>query len=177
MSRIGKKIIQVPSKVDVSIEGREIKVNGPKGQLSFVIMKDISVSLKENLLSVGILNNSKKARSAWGMSRTMISNLFQGVTEGYERKLEINGVGCKASMDDGNLKISLGFSHDVIYPPMEGISIFATKPVEVLISGIDNQKVGQTASEIRSYFRAEPYKGKGIKYSDEIIVHKEGKKK
>ncbi|AKK19815.1 50S ribosomal protein L6 [Candidatus Liberibacter africanus] len=177
MSRIGKKIVQVPSNVDVAVEDREIKVKGPKGQLSFVVSDDVNVALKEGVLSVSAVNDSKKARSAWGMSRTMISNLLHGVINGYERKLEINGVGCRAFMDGKNLKMSLGFSHDVLYSPMEGISISVSRPTEIIVSGIDKQKVGHTAAEIRSYRSAEPYKGKGIRYSDEVIVRKEGKKK
>ncbi|XCE53600.1 50S ribosomal protein L6 [Candidatus Liberibacter asiaticus] len=177
MSRIGKKAIQVPLGVDVAVEDHEIKVKGPKGQLSFMMSDGISVTLQEGMLSFATINGSKKARAAWGMSRTMINNLFHGVTKGYERKLEISGVGCRAFMDGRNLKMSLGFSHDVLYTPLEGISIFVSKPTEIIVSGIDKQKVGHVAAEIRSYRSAEPYKGKGIRYSGEVIIRKEGKKK
>ncbi|CAL9914211.1 50S ribosomal subunit protein L6 [Candidatus Liberibacter solanacearum] len=177
MSRIGKKSIQIPSGVDVAIENHAIKVKGPKGQLSFMVTDDIDVVSDKGMLSVNVVGNSKVSRSIWGMSRTMISNLFHGVTNGYQRKLEISGVGCRAFMDGANLKMSLGFSHDIIYSPLEGVSISVSKSTEIVVSGIDKQKVGQVAADIRSYRTAEPYKGKGIKYSDEVVVRKIGKKK
>lgn len=177
MSRIGKKSIQIPSGVDVAIENRAIKVKGPKGQLSFMVTDDIDVVSDKGMLSVNVVGNSKVSRSIWGMSRTMINNLFHGVTNGYQQKLEISGVGCRAFMDGANLKMILGFSHDIIYSPLEGISISVSKSTEIVVSGIDKQKVGQVAADIRSYRIAEPYKGKGIKYSDEVVVRKIGKKK
>ncbi|MBY7649368.1 MAG: 50S ribosomal protein L6 [Candidatus Liberibacter europaeus] len=177
MSRVGKKLIQIPHDVRVVVENREVKFEGPKGILSFMIVNGIDVILKDGFLSVVPVNNSKKVRSAWGMLRTMLSNCLCGVTKGYERKLELNGVGYRCSMVENGLKINLGFSHEVIYYPPEGISLSVSKPTEVVVSGIEKQKVGHVAAQIRAYRVAEPYKGRGIKYNDEVIVRKEGKKK
>jgi large subunit ribosomal protein L6 len=177
MSRIGKKPVQVPAGVTAAVEGQTVTVKGPKGELKFVVNDEVLVKLEDNAVAVSPINESKDARAKWGMSRTMISNLLKGVKDGYERKLEINGVGYKAAMQGKNLQLSLGFSHDVIYTPPEGITITVPKPTEITVAGIDKQTVGQVAAEIREYRGPEPYKGKGVKYAGERIVRKEGKKK
>jgi large subunit ribosomal protein L6 len=177
MSRIGKKPVQVPAGVTAAVEGQTVTVKGPKGELKFVVNDEVLVKLEDNAVTVTPINESKDARSKWGMSRTMISNLLKGVKDGYERKLEINGVGYKAAMQGKNLQLSLGFSHDVIYTPPAGITITVPKPTEITVAGIDKQTVGQVAAEIREYRGPEPYKGKGVKYAGERIVRKEGKKK
>ncbi len=177
MSRIGKKPVQVPAGVTASVDGQKVTAKGPKGELFFVANDEIKLELKDNAVSVTPVNDSKDARSKWGMSRTMIESIFKGVKDGYERKLEINGVGYRAAMQGKNLQLSLGFSHDVVYEPPQGISIAVPKPTEILVTGISKQQVGQVAAEIREYRGPEPYKGKGVKYAEERIVRKEGKKK
>jgi large subunit ribosomal protein L6 len=177
MSRIGKKPVQVPAGVTASVEGQKITAKGPKGELFFVANDEIQVKLEENAVSVQPANNTKEARSKWGMSRTMVENIFKGVKDGYERKLEINGVGYRASLQGKNLQLALGFSHDVVYEPPVGITIAVPKPTEIIVSGINKQQVGQVAAEIREYRGPEPYKGKGVKYAEERIIRKEGKKK
>ena len=177
MSRIGKKPVQVPAGVTATVSGQTVTMKGPKGELKFVVNDEVLVKLKDNTVAVTPANDSKDARAKWGMSRTMIENLVKGVKDGYEKKLEINGVGYRAAMQGKNLQLSLGFSHDVVYQPPEGISIACPKPTEITVSGIDKQVVGQVAAEIREYRGPEPYKGKGVKYAGERIVRKEGKKK
>ena len=177
MSRIGKKPVAVPQGVTASLEGQTVKAKGPKGELRFTVPELISVAMENGAVKVDPRDESKPARAQWGMSRTMVSNIFAGVTKGFEKKLEINGVGYKAAVAGKVLKLSLGYSHDVDFPIPEGIAIAATKPTELVITGIDKQKVGQVAAEIREYRGPEPYKGKGVKYEEETIVRKEGKKK
>ncbi|MBP1849769.1 50S ribosomal protein L6 [Rhizobium halophytocola] len=177
MSRIGKKPVQVPAGVTATIDGQKITAKGPKGELFFVANDEVSVKLEDNAVVVQPVTPSKDARSKWGMSRTMIENIFTGVKDGFERKLEINGVGYRASLQGKNLQLALGFSHDVVYEPPQGITIAVPKPTEIVVTGIDKQVVGQVASEIRKYRGPEPYKGKGVKYAEERIVRKEGKKK
>ena len=177
MSRIGKKPVQVPAGVTANVEGQKITAKGPKGELFFVANDDIQLKLEDNGVSVQPSNNTKEARSKWGMSRTMIENIFKGVKDGFERKLEINGVGYRAALQGKNLQLSLGFSHDVVYEPPQGITIAVPKPTEIVVTGINKQQVGQVAAEIREYRGPEPYKGKGVKYAEERIVRKEGKKK
>ncbi|AZN71946.1 50S ribosomal protein L6 [Georhizobium profundi] len=177
MSRIGKKPVQVPSGVTASVEGQTVKAKGPKGELSFVANDEVLVKMEDGAVVVTPMDDSKNARSKWGMSRTMVENIMLGVSKGYERKLEINGVGYRATMQGKNLQLALGYSHDVIYQTPEGISIACPKPTEIIISGIDKQRVGQVAAEIREFRSPEPYKGKGVKYAEERIVRKEGKKK
>jgi large subunit ribosomal protein L6 len=177
MSRIGKKPVQVPSGVTASVDGQTVKAKGPKGELSFVANDEVLVKMEDGAVVVTPMDDSKNARSKWGMSRTMVENIMQGVSKGYERKLEINGVGYRATMQGKNLQLALGYSHDVIYQTPEGISIACPKPTEIIISGIDKQRVGQVAAEIREFRSPEPYKGKGVKYAEERIVRKEGKKK
>ena len=177
MSRIGKKPVQVPAGVTANVEGQKITAKGPKGELFFVANDEIQVKLEDNAVSVTPANDSKEARAKWGMSRTMVENIFKGVKDGFERKLEINGVGYRASMQGKNLQLALGFSHDVVYQTPEGITIAVPKPTEIIVSGINKQQVGQVAAEIREYRGPEPYKGKGVKYAEERIIRKEGKKK
>jgi large subunit ribosomal protein L6 len=177
MSRIGKKPVPVPAGVTATVDGQKVTAKGPKGELFFVANDEVSVKLEDNSVVVQPINDSKDARSKWGMSRTMVENIFKGVKDGYERKLEINGVGYRASLQGKNLQLALGFSHDVVYQTPEGITIAVPKPTEIIVSGISKQQVGQVAAEIREYRGPEPYKGKGVKYAEERIVRKEGKKK
>jgi large subunit ribosomal protein L6 len=177
MSRIGKKAVAIPSGVTASVEGQTVKMKGPKGALELVLPGEVMASLDKGSLKVDPRNETKRARSMWGTSRTLVSNLVTGVTKGFERKLEITGVGYRAAVQGKNLQIALGYSHDVIYPIPAGIAIVTPKPTEVVITGIDRQKVGQVAAEIRGFRKPEPYKGKGVKYAGEYIFRKEGKKK
>ena len=177
MSRIGKKPIAVPSGVTANIEGQTVKVKGPKGAMQVALHGDVTVKLDGGQIKVDPRFETKRARSQWGTSRTLIANLIAGVTKGFEQRLEINGVGYRASVQGKNLQIALGYSHDIVYPIPEGITIATPRPVEIVISGMDRQKVGQVAAEIRDYRPPEPYKGKGIKYAGERIFRKEGKKK
>jgi large subunit ribosomal protein L6 len=177
MSRVGKKPVAVPSGVTASVEGQTVKITGPKGALQFVAPDEVLVKMESGAIKVDPRNETKRARSMWGTSRTLVANLVAGVTKGFESKLEINGVGYRAAVQGRNLRLSLGYSHDIVYAIPEGIVIATPKPTEVVITGIDKQKVGQVAAEIRAYRRPEPYKGKGVKYADEFIFRKEGKKK
>jgi len=177
MSRIGKKAVPVPSGVTANIEGQTVKVKGPKGALQVVLHDDVEVKLESGAVKVDPRSETKRARAMWGTSRTLVANLITGVTKGFERKLEITGVGYRAAVQGKNLQLALGYSHDVIYPIPEGITIAAAKPTELVVSGIDRQKVGQVAAEIRGFRPPEPYKGKGVKYAGEYIFRKEGKKK
>jgi large subunit ribosomal protein L6 len=177
MSRIGKKPVPVPAGVTASVDGQIVKAKGAKGELSFVVHDEVLVKLEDGAVSVDPRDQSKEARSKWGMSRTMISNIFVGVKDGFEKKLEISGVGYRAAMQGKNLQLSLGFSHEVVYDVPAGITVAVPKPTEIVINGIDKQQVGQFAAEIREYRGPEPYKGKGVKYAGEKIVRKEGKKK
>lgn len=177
MSRIGKKPVSVPAGVTATVEGNKVTAKGPKGELHYVVNDEVLVKMEENDVVVTPVSQSKDARSKWGMTRTMIENILSGVSQGYERRLEINGVGYRATMQGKNLQLALGFSHDVVYEAPEGITLACPKPTEIVVTGIDKQKVGQVASEIRSFRKPEPYKGKGVKYAEERIVRKEGKKK
>ena len=177
MSRIGKKPVAVPSGVTVTIDGQAVSAKGPKGELSLVLVDQVSVEQNDDGVLVQPREDTQDARSMWGMSRTMVSNIVEGVSKGFERKLEINGVGYRAAAQGKNLNLALGFSHDVNYAVPEGITIETPKPTEIIIKGIDKQQVGQVAAEIREWRGPEPYKGKGIKYAEEFIVRKEGKKK
>ena len=177
MSRIGKKPVAVPAGVTANVSGQTVSAKGPKGELSFVVNDEVLVKLDNDQISVEPRDQSKQARSKWGMSRTQIVNIVQGVKEGFEKKLEINGVGYRATMQGKNLQLALGFSHDVVYQTPQGITISVPKPTEIVVSGIDKQQVGQVAAEIRKFRGPEPYKGKGVKYAEERIVRKEGKKK
>ena len=160
-----------------TIEGQTVKVKGTKGELSYVVPSDVSVAMEDGGVVVQPRNQSKQARSLWGTSRSRLANLVEGVTKGYEKKLEINGVGYRAAMAGKNIKLSLGYSHDVEYAVPAGVTAATPRPTEIIISGIDKQRVGQVAAEIREYRGPEPYKGKGVKYAGEFIFRKEGKKK
>jgi large subunit ribosomal protein L6 len=177
MSRIGKKPIVVPDGVTATVDGQTVVAKGPKGELKFVVNDEVLVKMEEGAVSVEPRDQSKDARSKWGMSRTQIQNIMDGVKEGFERRLEITGVGYRAAMQGQNLQLALGFSHDVVYEAPDGVTIAVPKPTEIVVSGIDRQVVGQAASEIRSFRPPEPYKGKGVRYADERIIRKEGKKK
>ncbi len=177
MSRIGKRPVAIPSGVTAKVEGQTVSVKGAKGELSFVVPDDVSVKVENNEVRVDPRHETKRARALWGTARARVNNLVTGVTKGFEKKLEINGVGYKASVQGKNLQLSLGFSHDVSFPIPAGIAIATPRPVEIIIGGIDRQQVGQVAAEIRAIRGPEPYKGKGVKYSDEFIFRKEGKKK
>ncbi|MBR9863702.1 50S ribosomal protein L6 [Neptunicoccus cionae] len=177
MSRIGKKPVELPSGVTASVSGQTVEVKGPKGARTFKATDDVTLSVEENGVLVTPRGKSKRARQQWGMSRTQIANLVTGVTEGFKKELEINGVGYRAQMQGNTLKLALGLSHDVEYKVPEGITVTAPKPTEIIVEGIDQQVVGQVAANIRQYRKPEPYKGKGIKYKDEYIFRKEGKKK
>ena len=177
MSRIGKRPVAVPSGITANVAGQTVKVKGPKGTLEVVLHDDVSVALDGDRIKIDPRNETKRARAQWGTSRTLIANLITGVTKGFEQRLEINGVGYRAAVQGKNLQLALGYSHDIVYPIPEGITIATPRPVEIVISGSDRQKVGQVAAEIRDYRPPEPYKGKGIKYAGERIFRKEGKKK
>ncbi|MDR7037538.1 large subunit ribosomal protein L6 [Methylobacterium sp. BE186] len=177
MSRVGKKPVSVPSGVTATVTGQTVKMKGSKGELQFVVPSLVDVALEDGAISVTPKNQSKEARSLWGTSRAQVANLVEGVSKGFEKKLEITGVGYRAAMAGKALKLSLGYSHDIEYEIPAGITIVTPKPTEIVISGIDRQRVGQVAAEIRDYRGPEPYKGKGVKYAGEFIFRKEGKKK
>jgi large subunit ribosomal protein L6 len=177
MSRVGKKPVVVPSGVTANVQGQTISVKGPKGTLSLVASDRVTVAMDKGSISVDPKDESKEARAMWGTVRANLNNIVTGVTKGFERKLEITGVGYRAAVQGKNLQLALGYSHDVVYAIPEGIAVVTPKPTEIVISGIDRKKVGQVAAEIRAYRPPEPYKGKGVKYSDEFIFRKEGKKK
>jgi large subunit ribosomal protein L6 len=180
MSRIGKKPVPVPANVQATVNGQELKVKGPKGELALVIPDEIKIEKAENGIIVTPRDETKSARSKWGMARTLIDNQVKGVVEGYSESLEIHGVGFRAGMKGKDLQMQVGYSHDVIYPIPAGISIVLDGPRKdtiIRISGIDKQKVGQVAAELRAYRKPEPYQGKGVRYQGEFILRKEGKKK
>jgi large subunit ribosomal protein L6 len=177
MSRIGKKPVVVPAGVTAKVDGQLVSVKGGKGQLEFLVPDEVSVILQDNEIKVDPRDNSKRARAMWGTARARVNNLVVGVTSGYEKKLEITGVGYRAAVQGKVLQLALGYSHDVNYPIPAGIAIATPKPTEITISGIDKRQVGQVAAEIRALRGPEPYKGKGVKYANEFIFRKEGKKK
>ncbi len=177
MSRIGKKPVAVPGGVTAAVNGQEVKVKGPKGELKHVLVDDIIAKLDKGGIEIAMREDTPNARAMWGMSRTLVANLVAGVTEGFTKKLEITGVGYRAAVQGSNVQLQLGYSHDVTFPIPQGIQVVCPKPTEIVITGIDKQKVGQVASEIRRFRPPEPYKGKGIKYAGEFILRKEGKKK
>jgi large subunit ribosomal protein L6 len=177
MSRIGKKPVDLPGGVTATVSGQKIDVKGPKGTLSFTATDDVDIAVEDNAITVTPRGKSKRARQQWGMSRTQIANCVQGVTSGFKKELEINGVGYRAQVQGNTLKLALGYSHDVDFAIPAGVTITAPKPTELVVEGIDAQQVGQVAANIREWRKPEPYKGKGIKYKDEFIFRKEGKKK
>jgi large subunit ribosomal protein L6 len=177
MSRIGKKAVAVPSGVQAAVEGQTVKIKGPKGALQVVLHADVTATLDKGEIKVDPRFDTKRARAQWGTSRTLIANLIQGVTKGFEEKLEITGVGYRAALQGKNLQMQVGYSHDIIYPIPAGITVAVPKPTEVVVTGFDKQQVGQVAAELRGFKPPEPYKGKGVKYSGEYVFRKEGKKK
>ncbi len=177
MSRIGQLPVGVPSGVEVQIAGREVTAKGKNGQLSLILTDDVELTREGDDLIVKPSDDSKRSRSMWGTSRSLLNNLVQGVSEGFTINLEINGVGYRAAVAGNDLVLQLGYSHEVRYPLPEGITAKCERPTHIAISGADRQRVGQVAAEIRAWRKPEPYKGKGIKYADEILNRKEGKKK
>jgi large subunit ribosomal protein L6 len=177
MSRIGKKPVAIPGGVTATVNGQEVKVKGPKGELKHVLVDDIIAKLDKGEIEITMREDTKRAHAMWGMSRTLVANLIAGVTEGFTKKLDITGVGYRAAVQGSNLQLQLGYSHDISYPIPQDIHVVCPKPTEIVITGIDKQKVGQVAAEIRHYRPPEPYKGKGVRYAGEFILRKEGKKK
>lgn len=177
MSRIGKHPVPVPAGVDVKIDGKVVSVKGKLGQLSLTLVDDVTAEVTDGKVVVKPANDSRRAYTMWATSRTLVNNMVKGVADGYTVNLEINGVGYRAAVQGKELVMQLGFSHDVKYPIPEGIAIKCDKPTSITITGFDKQKVGQVAAEIRGWKKPEPYKGKGIKYDNETILRKEGKKK
>ena len=177
MSRVGKKPVAIPAGVTATVQGQTVTVKGSKGELNFTCPDEVVVAFANDEVSVTPKNDTKRAQAMWGMSRAQVNNLVVGVTTGFSRRLDINGVGYKAAVQGKVLQLSLGYSHDVPFAIPEGITITTPRPVEINVSGNDKRQVGQVASEIRALRPPEPYKGKGVKYSDEFIFRKEGKKK
>jgi large subunit ribosomal protein L6 len=177
MSRVGKKPVPVPSGVTATVDGQTVRIKSAKGELSFLVPEEVTVAMEDGAVRVNPRDESKTARAKWGMSRAQVANLIEGVTKGFEKRLEITGVGYKAAVAGKVLKLSLGYSHDIDYAIPAGITITTPRPTEVVVAGLDKQKVGQTAAEIREFRSPEPYKGKGVKYAGEFIFRKEGKKK
>lgn len=177
MSRIGKRPVELPKGVTATVSGADVKVKGPKGELGFTVSDELDVALDGNVITLTPRSETKTAREHWGMSRTMIDNLVVGVSSGFSKELEIQGVGYRAAVQGKNLQLQVGLSHEVLYPIPEGIQIVTPKPTEIVITGADKQRVGQVAAEIRKYRPPEPFKGKGVRYKGEYIFRKEGKKK
>ena len=177
MSRIGKKPIDLPKGVTATVSGQTVEVKGPKGARSFTATDDVTIAIEDDALTVKPRGSSKRARQQWGMSRTQVANLVTGVTDGFKREMEITGVGYRAAVQGKVLKLSLGYSHDVEFEIPADVTIQTPKPTEIVVEGIDQQVVGQVAANIREWRKPEPYKGKGIRYKNEFIFRKEGKKK
>ena len=175
MSRIGKKPVELPSGVSAAVSGQTIEVKGPKGVRSFTASDDVTLAVEEGKVVVSPRGKSKRARQQWGMSRTMVANMVKGVSEGFKKELEINGVGYRAQLQGNTLKLNLGLSHDVDFPIPSDVTVSAPKPTQIIIEGIDPQRVGQVAANIREWRKPEPYKGKGIRYVGEHILRKAGK--
>ena len=177
MSRIGKRPVDLPSGVEAKVSGQTVEIKGPKGTRSFTATDDVTLAVEDNQVTVEPRGKSKRARQQWGMSRTMVQNLVTGVTTGFKKELEIQGVGYRAQLQGNTLKLALGLSHDVDYKIPDGVTITCPKQTEIVIEGSDEQLVGQVAANIREWRKPEPYKGKGIRYKGEFIFRKEGKKK
>jgi large subunit ribosomal protein L6 len=177
MSRVGKKPVELPQGVTATVKGQEVKVKGPKGEQTHRVADGIDVSLEKTAIVLKPRETTDQARAQWGLHRTLVNNIVNGVAKGYSQQLEIAGVGFRAAVQGKNLQLQLGFSHDVVYPIPPGIDIKCEKPTLILVSGVNKRDVGQVAAEIREFRKPEPYKGKGIKYAEEKIRRKEGKKK
>lgn len=175
MSRIGKAPITVPAGVNVSIDGRDVTVKGPKGELKMTVAPNMKVEVNEGVITVSRPNDEKENRSLHGLTRTLVNNMVLGVSEGFSKTLEVNGVGYRAAKEGKNLVLNIGYSHQVIMPEPEGIEVEVPNPNQIIVKGIDKQKVGQFAAEVRGKRPPEPYKGKGIKYDYEVVRRKEGK--
>ena len=177
MSRVGKRPVTIPSGVTATVDGQTVKMKGPKGQLQFIVHDDVEVKFENGAVTVKPRVETNRAQAMYGTARAQVANLVEGVTKGFEKKLEITGVGYRAAVQGKTLQLALGYSHDVNYPIPAGVTIVAPKPTEITISGIDKRQIGQIAAEIRALRAPEPYKGKGVKYANEFIFRKEGKKK
>jgi len=177
MSRVGKKPVAIPSGVTATVEGQIVRLKGPKGALAVALHGDVAAMVQGSEVKVDPRADTKRARAMWGTYRSLLANAMTGVTKGFERRLEISGVGYRATLQGKNLQVQLGYSHDIVDPIPEGITIAVPRPTEVVVSGIDEQKVGHVAAVIRAFRKPEPYKGKGVKYANEYIFRKEGKKK
>jgi len=177
MSRIGKKPVELPSGVSAQLTGQTIEIKGPKGVRSLTLVDEVVGKVEGNVVSITPRGPSKRARQMWGMSRTLVANMAEGVNTGFTKVLQINGVGYRAAVQGQNLQLQLGYSHEVLYAIPENIDVVCGKPTEITVSGVDKDRVGQVAAEIRRFRPPEPYKGKGVKYADEYIYRKEGKKK
>ena len=177
MSRIGKHPVAIPAGVQATIADQVLNISGGKGKLSLVISSDVTATVADGHISIAPKDESKQARAMWGTTRALVNNMVTGVSTGFTRTLEINGVGYRAAVQGRNLQLQLGYSHDIVYPIPENIQIACERPTLIAISGADRQRVGQVAAEIRAYRPPEPYKGKGIKYAEEVLRRKEGKKK
>ena len=175
MSRIGRAPITVPAGVTVSVDGRDVTVKGPKGELKMTVAPNMKVEVNEGVVTVSRPNDEKVNRSLHGLTRTLVNNMVVGVSEGFKKTLEVNGVGYRAAKEGKNLVLNVGYSHQVIMPEPEGITVEVPNPNQIIVNGIDKQKVGQFAAEIRGKRPPEPYKGKGIKYDYEVVRRKEGK--
>ena len=177
MSRIGKKPVAIPSGVPVALDGQTVSVKGPKGQLAWTVAEEVEVRQEEAGLTFAPRSDTPRARAMWGLSRSLVANMVEGVTKGFEQNLELVGVGYRAAMKGRSLSLQLGFSHDVDIPPPEGVTFAVGKPTEIKITGVDKQQVGEMAARIRKIRPPEPYKGKGVRYAGEQVRRKEGKKK
>ena len=177
MSRVGKKPVATPSGVTVKVAGQSVSVKGPKGELTFRAPEEITVAHGADGLTCTPRDETPRVKAMWGMTRAILANNVKGVTQGFEKTLELQGVGYRAAMQGKNLQLQLGYSHDVVYAPPAGVTLATPKPTEIKVSGIDAQAVGQVAAEIREYRKPEPYKGKGVRYQGEFVRRKEGKKK
>jgi len=177
MSRVGKKPVAMPAGVSANVQGQTVNVKGPKGAMQLVLHGDVGVEVDGAAIKVEPRHETQRARAMWGTYRALLANLVTGVTKGFEQRLEITGVGYRAQLQGKTLTVALGYSHDIVYTIPEGITITVPKPTEVVVTGIDRQKVGQVSAEIRAFRPPEPYKGKGVKYAGEYIFRKEGKKK
>jgi len=177
MSRVGKKPVPIPSGVSASVQGQVVNVQGPKGTLALALHGDVSATVDGNEIRIDPRTDTQRARAMWGTYRSLLANIMTGVTKGFERRLEITGVGYRAAVQGKTLQVQLGYSHDIAYAIPEGVTIATPRPTEIVVSGIDGQKVGHVAAEIRAFRKPEPYKGKGVKYVGEYILRKEGKKK
>ena len=177
MSRVGQQPVTVPQGVTVELAGQELSAKGPKGELSMILVDEVLASMDDAEIVVKPRDNSKRARTMWGMQRTLVNNLLRGVAEGFSVDLEIIGVGYRATVEGKKLNLQVGFSHEISYPIPDGIEIKCERPTAISVSGVDKQRVGQVAAEIRAYRKPEPYKGKGIRYVGEYVFRKEGKKK